>query len=127
MKLIYVLLFLIIYQVSLAQISVKSSLTKAQLYDELPKDSLIYYANYAINNATEPIDKGLATHYLGNTYRYYGDLNAAIHNYNKENLIFKTLVLENPSSNIYINNYANSIEALAIVFSNQSNYTKALK
>ena len=127
MKLIYVLLFLIICQVSLAQISVKSSLTKAQLYDELPKDSLIYYANYAINNAKEPLEKGLATHYLGNTYRYYGDLNTAIDNYNKENLFFSQLLLEYPENNIYLDNYANSIEALAIVFSNQSNYTKALE
>ena len=126
MKLFYVLLFLLIYQVSLAQIPVQNSLSKAQLYYELPKDSLIYYANYAIKNAETPLDKGLAMHYLGNTYRFYGDLNAAIENYNKENLIFKKLVLENTANKIYINNYANSIEALAIVFSNQSNYTKAL-
>ena len=80
MKLIYLLLFLIICQARLAQISVKRSLTKAQLYNELPKDSLIYYANYAINNAKEPLDKGLAIHYLGNTYNYFGDLNDAIDN-----------------------------------------------
>ena len=126
MKLFYVLLFLLIYQVSLAQISVQTSLIKSKLYYELPKDYLIYYANDAIKNAKNPLDKGLAMHYLGNTYRFYGDLNRSIETYNKENLIFNKLVLENPTNNIYTDNYANSIEALAIVFSNQSNYTKAL-
>ena len=98
MKLFYVLLFLLIYQVSLAQISVQRSLIKAQLYYELPKDSLIYYANDVIKNAKNPLDKGLAMHYLGNTYRFYGDLNRSIETYKKENVIFKKLVLENPEN-----------------------------
>ena len=108
------------------QIKIKKSLEKAQDYYNVSKDSLIYHANYVIQHSHNENEKGLALHYLGNTYTIAGDLDKAFQCFQKENSIFKR-VLEAENNTNFKNNYANSFASMAIIMSQKSNYTEALK
>lgn len=127
MKSRILILLLIFFQTSFAQkISLENALQKAQLYFELPQDSLVFYANYVIKNTKNQSEKGLAYHYLGNTHKINGNLDLALKNYQQEYVIFKKLLHSDENNILFKENFANSIGAMAIVYSNQSNYTKAL-
>lgn len=105
---------------------IEKSLKIAQKYFELPENSLIFHSNYVIKHAKKKSDVGLAYHYLGNTYKINGNLDKALICYRKENEIFKNLL--NSDNSIENNtNYAISMASIAIVYSQQSNYTKALE
>lgn len=125
----YLLFFGLFFSITLAQkpdtATIENNLAKAQQYFDHPKDSLLCYATTVIKNAKDSLSIGLAYHYAGNTYKLNGNLNKALENYTHAYAIFKKLVNENPTHE-FKNHLANEMAAMAIVYSQQSDYAKAL-
>lgn len=100
-------------------------LKKAENYFDLPKNDLLQHANFVIQHAKNSQTIGKAYHHKGNILMINGHLPQALFCFQKENKIFEFLLHTNDTPDIQ-KMYANSWASMGIIYSQQSNYTKAL-